>query len=351
MKIVLITDTHFGVRNDNSTFSDYQYKFYNDVFFPYLKSSGIKTIIHLGDLMDRRKYVSFLTLDRMRKELIAPLRQLDVTMHTIVGNHDTYYKNTVEVNSVQGLFDIDEMPNPIKAYSVPTELKLEDGTSVDLIPWINQDNEDAVMKFIANSTRQIAFGHFDLQGFEMSKGLKSMYNSRPSDFLRGYDKAFSGHFHTKNDNGHIYYLGNPYEMTWSDYNDDRGFHVYDTETREIEHIVNPYKMHYKLFYDDENIEEFKKNFDDQDFSGKIVKLIVVNKTDFEYFNIVVELLEKNTETLNVIEDYGLISNEQMNINTEDTITTLYKYVDNMNLENDKEVKRILNEVYTEALAL
>ena len=41
MKIALITDTHWGVRNDNVSFHDNSKKFLDDVFFPTLMSKGI----------------------------------------------------------------------------------------------------------------------------------------------------------------------------------------------------------------------------------------------------------------------------------------------------------------------
>ena len=106
MKIAIITDTHFGARADSKAFADYFYKFWDNTFFPYLIENGIKTIIHCGDLMDRRKYVNFDTLNRMRRDFVKPMIDNGITMHTIVGNHDTYYKNTVAVNSVEELFDI-----------------------------------------------------------------------------------------------------------------------------------------------------------------------------------------------------------------------------------------------------
>jgi predicted phosphodiesterase len=347
LKVAIITDTHFGARSDSRAFGDYFYKFWSNIFFPFLIENDIKVIIHCGDLMDRRKYVNFDTLNRMRKEFIQPMIDNDITMHTIVGNHDTYYKNTVEVNSVEQLFDIgDDKLNPIIAYSKPTTLELQD-RKIDLIPWINKDNEEEVLSFIKNSKSEIAFGHFDLRGFEMHKGVNSMYHSRASNFLDDYDTVYSGHFHTKSDNGHIYYLGNTYEINWSDYNDNRGFHIFDTETLECEQTVNPYKLHVKVNYD----EEEKESQLEEDYSGQIVKLIVTGKKDFGHFNLLVEKIERESETLTIVEDHGLLSTEQVEFDTEDTITTLNKYVDGMNISNEEEVKKILNEIYVEAIAL
>ncbi len=346
MKVAVITDTHFGARNDSKAFSDYFYKFWTNTFFPYLIENNIKTIIHCGDLMDRRKYVNFDTLNRMRNEFIKPMMDNDITMHTIVGNHDTYYKNTVDVNSVEQLFDINGT-SPIVAYSEAKTLELPDGYKVDMIPWINNDNEETIMEFIKNSKSSVAWGHFDLQGFEMMKGVSSMYHSRSADFLKNYETVYSGHFHTKSDNGHIFYLGNTYEINWSDFNDNRGFHVFDTETLDCDQIVNPYKLHVKVNYD----EGAKEEQLDTDYDGQIVKLIVTNKKDFSHFNLLVEKIERESETLTIIEDHGLLTTEQVEFDTEDTITTLNKYVEGMNIDNEEEVKKILNEIYVEAIAL
>ena len=61
MKIALLNDTHFGARNDSPAFLDYFMRFYNEIFFPYLKDNNIKTLIHLGDVVDRRKFINFKT--------------------------------------------------------------------------------------------------------------------------------------------------------------------------------------------------------------------------------------------------------------------------------------------------
>ena len=100
MNVAIIGDTHFGARNDNINFSEYFYKFYDEQFFPYLKEHNIKHCIHLGDIMDRRKYVSYRTAKEFREKFIQPFIDLGIELHVLVGNHDTYFKNTNDVNSV-----------------------------------------------------------------------------------------------------------------------------------------------------------------------------------------------------------------------------------------------------------
>ena len=103
MKIALITDTHWGVRNDNVAFLDNSKRFLDEVFFPYLRDNGVSTLIHLGDLVDRRKYININTARRLREDFLVPLKDHSLDVHIIAGNHDTYYKNTNEVNSLREL--------------------------------------------------------------------------------------------------------------------------------------------------------------------------------------------------------------------------------------------------------
>ena len=104
MKIALITDTHWGARGDSLTFLNYFRKFYDNVFFPYLEEHNIKTLIHLGDVVDRRKFINFKILNDLRTNFIERLWKMGVDTHIIIGNHDTFHKNTNELNSLQEIF-------------------------------------------------------------------------------------------------------------------------------------------------------------------------------------------------------------------------------------------------------
>ena len=120
MKIALVTDLHFGARNDNLKMASHQKKFYDEVFFPYLKEHNIKEIIDLGDTFDRRKYISFTSLKAAKAMFFDPLKENNIKTHMIVGNHDTVYKNTNELNSIYLL--LQEYDNIIE-YENPTEIQ------------------------------------------------------------------------------------------------------------------------------------------------------------------------------------------------------------------------------------
>ena len=121
MKIALLNDTHFGCRNDSPAFIEYQNKFYNDLFFPYLQKNNIKCLIHLGDVVDRRKFINHNTAHNFKKVFWNRLDELGVDTHIIIGNHDTYYKNTNEVNAMQNL----NINKNAKVYTHTTQVEFD----------------------------------------------------------------------------------------------------------------------------------------------------------------------------------------------------------------------------------
>ena len=134
MKIALLTDTHFGARGDNSALDKYFAKFYNEVFFPYIDKHEIKQIIHLGDIFDRRKYINFQTLESCKKYFFDEIGKRDLKLDIIVGNHDIFYKNTNDVNSLQEL--INDRYKKIHLYPEAQEVVF-DGLPILFMPWIN----------------------------------------------------------------------------------------------------------------------------------------------------------------------------------------------------------------------
>ena len=240
MKIALLNDTHFGCRNDSPAFIEYQNKFYNDLFFPYLQHNNIKTLIHLGDVVDRRKFINHNTAHNFKQVFWNRLDELGIDTHIIIGNHDTYYKNTNEVNAMQNL----NICKNAKVYTHATTVNF-DNLPILFIPWICDDNEAETIRTIENTQSTIAMGHLEIKGFEMHNGHMNEHGTEKTVFKR-FEKVISGHFHKKSDDGHVYYLGTQYEIMWSDYKCPKGFHIFDTNTREIERVWNPKTIH-KIF--------------------------------------------------------------------------------------------------------
>ena len=101
MKIAILNDTHCGCRNSSDIFMDYQERFYTEEFFPYLLENGITQILHLGDYYDNRKTINLKALNHNRRIFLDRLRDHNIHMDIIPGNHDVYFKNTIELNSLK----------------------------------------------------------------------------------------------------------------------------------------------------------------------------------------------------------------------------------------------------------
>ena len=286
MKVAIITDQHFGARNDSIAFLDFFEKFYDNTFFPALDANSIDTVLVLGDTFDRRKYVNFYALDRAKKMFFDKLEERGIRVHMLAGNHDTYYKNTNEVNSPDLL--LVEYGN-IDVISKPETIVI-DGTSICMMPWICPENYQESLDHIKNTKAEICMGHFEIAGFAMYRGMES-HDGLAKETFEKFDMVFSGHYHHRSSDKHIHYLGNPYELTWQDYNDPRGFHLFDLDTRELEFICNPYRMFERLEYNDKEQEPI--DLDLIELEQKYVKLVVVNKNDFYKFDKFIQKLYNN----------------------------------------------------------
>ena len=350
MKLCILGDTHFGMRGDSLEFHRYYQKFYDEVFFPYLIENKIDTVFQLGDLFDRRKFINFNTLYLCRKYFFDKCETLGIKVHTLLGNHDVTFKNTLEVNST-GLL-LNEYHN-IEYYDNFQTVEF-DGVPIDIVPWLCSDNQESIFESIKNSKSQLCFGHFEIDGFEMDRG-NVCHGGIDRKTLNKYDMVLTGHFHHKSNDGHIYYVGTPGEMTWSDYNDPRGFHIFDTATRELEFIQNPYRMFHKVTYDDgEQDFEFWKNYDFSPLKETFVKVVVLNKQNPYLFDNVLDNLYKiGVCDISIVEDFtdtNLEDDQELIDQAEDTMTILSKYIDNLTLNVEAEkLKTLMRELYVEAL--
>ena len=343
-KVVLITDTHFGGRGDSVVFDNFFRKFYENVFWPELDKRGIKTIFHLGDCFDRRKYINFNSLKTCREYFFDQAQSRDITISMIVGNHDTFFKNTNDVNSPQLL--LNDYSN-ISTYDRPHTIEF-DGLPILLMPWICTDNYSQCIEAIDETKAKVCFAHLELHGYHMWKGQESHDGFDPALFKK-FDLVFSGHFHHKHSKGNVTYLGNPYQMFWQDFDDVRGFHIFDTETLELEFIKNPYIMFTKIYYDDTKDHGYSK----EDFENQHIKLIVVNKSNvYEYEKFLENVYKANPIEVKIVEDFSefesaLVDTEDVDVS--DTLTLLTQYVDSIETDIDKErLKNIMKTLYIEA---
>ena len=346
MKIAIITDQHFGARKNSKLFHDYFLKFYNNIFFPTLEKEGITTVIDMGDTFDIRKSIDFSALQWAKDNYFDRLESMGITLHSIVGNHTAYYKNTNDVNAVDLL--LREYDN-VKTYSEVSSIEIG-GCNILLVPWINKENEDKSFGLINKSRASICMGHLELNGFRATPGHMMEHGMEWSIFKK-FDKTYSGHYHCRSNQENIYYLGNPYEMFWNDVNDEnRGFHLFDTETLEHTPVNNPYRLHKIIYYNDQD----HQLFDARELENKIVKVVVRNKSDGKKFEKFIDkLYSANVAELKVIENFGLQEAEEFEaFESEDTLSILNRYVQESEVNLDKSrIQKMIQETYQEACEL
>ena len=351
MKVAILSDSHAGIRNDNVAFMDMFKNFLDNVFFPEIQKQGIDTIVHLGDLVDRRKYINIQTANRLRKDFLEPIENMGLRLHQILGNHDTYYKNTNAVNSVQELCD-----ESVHIYQNATEVVIHE-TPILFVPWICSDNKEQTMEMIEKSKSTICMGHLELQGFQMFKGSICSHGEDRRLFDK-FDCVLSGHFHHRSTDGSINYVGSHGQFTWSDYGDSRGFHILDLQNKDLTFIENPYIMFSKVWYDDSSktMEELL-DYDFTQHKGTYVKLIVTSKTNPFWFDKFCESIEKQgILNLQIVDDHlnlNLDEDSEIVNEAESTLDIFMKHIDQVNspnLNRDK-LERVIVDLYNQAITV
>ena len=320
------------------------------MFFPYLNENNINHIVHLGDYYEHRRFINFKALNSNRKVFLERLRKDKITMDIIPGNHDTYYKNTNELNSLKEL--LGHYMNEVNIVHQAKVLDY-DGLKFALVPWICQDNEEDTNEFLVNCKADVVAGHFELNGFDMLRGVPCTHGMS-ADNLRRFELVLSGHYHCKSNQGNIHYLGSQMEFFWNDAHDDKFFHVFDTETRELTPVRNPLTLFHRIRYDDE-----KEDYNEMDLSildKRFVKVVVINKTDgFMFDRFIDRIQQREIYDLKIQEDFSEFTGESVSdegLEVEDTSTLLSQYVDNVETILDKDrIKKEMGELMTEAQTL
>ena len=354
MKIVFLGDTHFGCRGDSQHFHNFFDTFYTDTFFPYLIEKNIKTVIQLGDIFDRRKYSNHFSLAEAKRYFFSKFEEYDIQLITLLGNHDLYFRESLSVSSSE-LF-LTQFKN-VQIIKEPTRVDLE--LSIDIIPWICKENYTETVNFIKNSTSTMCVGHFEIEGFKMYKGGISSEEGLSDKLFSNYERVLSGHYHHRSRKGNIEYIGTPYEMTWQDYGDEKGFHVLNCSKRTMVFVKNPNSIYVKVDYDDSTISDTLEsgylNIDFlAQFKSKYVKIQIVNKKNPYLFDLFLDqVYAQNPLDVSILEDIIDIEIEDSVDETDDTLTITFKYIDSVGqIDLDKiKLKNMMSSLYNEAMAI
>ena len=262
-------------------------------------------------------------------------------VHILNGNHDQFYRNTSSINALDQLLDSYD----VETYSMPQEIKLD--KKVLMVPWINSENREQSIQMVKDFKGDVCFGHLELAGFTMQPGHVAEFGDDPSLF-KHIPTVFSGHYHSKSSRDNIHYLGASFQFTWNDFGEERGFHIYDTVSGELEFIENPYSMFVRLTYEGNDTEISP----DVDLKNCYVKVIVNEKTSQARFEAYLKDIESRSPLdVKIVETTELTIDNETFTGTESTPEIMKKYIEQATLQVDKtKLDNLMMKLYSEALA-
>lgn len=337
-KIGIVGDIHFGANENSEVFTEYQNQSI-DWMYNNMRNRGISNIFFLGDIFDKRKHIVFKTLETVQKTF----NRTDEFNHIIIaGNHDCYSKSNNDITSIRLL-----LPNMTVIDDLPETVNI-DGKSFLCVPWINKTNIDQVKEIIENSKADILFGHLDLVGFEMIRGIKSEKGHISLNILSNFDHVYSGHYHCFSSKNNITYIGSLVQLTWNDHGEDKFIGIYDTETDEIEYIANPYSIYEKIFIDGK-----EKLPSPDDMKGKLVKIFIYIERDIEterYINSIIDV----AANVNIIDERTLrestVDCKQIKGMMIHEVWNEYLNADKSLSDSEKQlINKLFNDTYTEVM--
>lgn len=329
MKIGLMGDIHIGSRNDSEFFLKNTLDNLNHYLDRFLEE-GVDTIIQFGDVFDRRKYINFSTLHRFREEFLDRCAGL-FTIYTLVGNHDIYFRNSLEVNSLRCL--LGEYDN-IRVIDTPQEINLG-GVDFLLLPWVATDNKSECITAIRGSSAKILCGHLEIKDIVAGVPYEDGFDSR--EFER-FPMVLSGHYHGSVNSGHIRYIGNVSELTWSDYGGEKACYILDTNTLNLTPLTEKTPVFEKINYqDDIDLSSFQFS----DFRNRICRVFVpeFDKISRIKFDLFLDMLGKESYSIEVVEGNTTFFESGIEDKCENRVMNIFDLISS-HLDNTVQEQRI-----------
>ena len=215
-KAAVFTDIHLGLKGNSKVHNDDCERFV-DWFIEQAKANGCETGIFCGDWHHNRNSLNLTTMDatiRCMEKLGSSFEKF----YFFDGNHDLYYKDKRDVNStafatyIPGITFIDEITT------------IED---VTIVPWLVGDE----WKNIKKIKSKYMFGHFELPSFYMNAMVQMPdHGELQASHFKHQDYVFSGHFHKRQVQSQVHYIGNAFPHNYADaWDDKRGMMILDKE--------------------------------------------------------------------------------------------------------------------------
>lgn len=353
--IAIIADLHMGVNNHNKNVFEEQMLFFEKQFFPYIFENDIKHVICCGDFFHNRNVVDWVIFNELKQRFFDWLYRNHITFHAVIGNHDAVYRTTNEVNSLSNT--VTEFPN-VNVYTAETIINIKNYT-IGIIPWIINPKS---YKFPKGC--DMLFGHLELKDFPMVKGITSKDGFEYKTF-KPYKHVFSGHYHINSTTENVHMVGTPYQLTWNDFDEKKGFYVLDSNYG-LEYIENNVNAKYvKLYYNNEEIEQIGLDMSKQINQQQALEIaknhycrLFVNKSDnpkkLDSFHSSLLAISHNSykvdivNILDVIEDIDLQEFDEKFAEGESTIELIKTCITDMTFESSIDKDFLLdatNELY------
>jgi len=346
--VLMIGDMHLGVKSFNEEEMENQLKMMEEVY-KYCKEKGVKEIIQLGDIFDNRTVVNIKFLEEIGERLFKRLELEGLKMYVILGNHDIYYRERLEISLIE---QMSRRYDSVEVIKEDKEMEIN-GKRVKMIPWITKERE-----LREEDIRDVEYviGHFEIRDFYMMKGIKDSKGIRRGLF-KG-KKVISGHYHMRQLEGEIKYLGTPYQMTWGDYKEEKGFYHW-LRGDEIKFIRNEVtyrhvKIEYEksrmkikgLYEEDRVVDKDSMKEEMESLKGMKIKMYVREEIDEEMRRVIKEIDEKSM-SLEVIDEREMtgIVGEVDNDMIKDPMKMIIEVVK----EEREEALEILKDVLDEIL--
>lgn len=342
MQVAMVTDTHLGVHKSSDVFLKSQLNFFRNQFIPELKKKKIDTIIHLGDMFDNRSNMNVKVMNEVHKLFKEDFK--DFKIYIICGNHDIFYRDTVEVNSLKFL---NELPN-VTVIEEITKINIANRDLL-LVPW-QTDKKDFIKRVSdKNIDCDVCCGHFEIAGVPMNKGKVCDTGIGSELFFNNYTLTFSGHFHkrsvVKRNNNIIQYIGNAYHLTRHDIGEERGYCILDLETLTYEFILNTLSLNYvKRTYPEKIIKK--------EIEGNIVDVHVNIDKDYDekkfqkYLSKIEDLNPVIPPIVKIEHDFNITNTN--NYKVQSVTELINEYVNDLDINDKKDITEKILKLYDEA---
>jgi hypothetical protein len=334
-KLGIVGDLHFGIKSNNEKYLNYQLDWFYKELIPTLDKEKCDTILFLGDVYDNRVSLSPIILHNTRKLFKELCEKYDV--HVVLGNHDCFYRNTNEINTLCILTD-----QGAKVYEDITEINLL-GRSTLILPWLNEEVMSKAESTLVNNDYELCFGHLEINGFEMQKNVLQRHGMIPDVFVN-VQKVFSGHFHIRNTSGNITYVGTPYEMDWGDSGEPKGFTIMNMDTLEEVYYHNKISpRHISLYTSELEVEDI----DEKLVCNQNIKLYIdKDRNDAEKIQYTEKVLSLEPFKLQTIEEKLSLTDEDLELEQDikDSFGAIVEYIQLIGYPDDLKEEIIIDKI-------